>query len=257
MREHRALRHARRPRGVADDRDVLAAALRDLVVEERRMSHLELVAGLAQLGQAHEAGLAIRAQAPRIVVHDRFEPRAAGAQREELVDLLLVLDDREARLRVVDDVFHLLLDGVLVERHRYAPERLRGEHRPVELGAVVADDGDLVAAPEAQRGEAQGDRARLGEVVPPRGGLPDAVVLLADGHAVRHLLRVGAGELRKRVLLARRYVRRLQIPSPPRLTRIGHRTPTALEGAKWRKCSQAARGCQANRDMITNIYDPR
>jgi len=86
------------------------------------MPHLELVAGLAQLGQAHEAGLAIRAQAARIVVHDRFEPRAAGAQREELVDLLLVLDDREARLRVVDDVFHLLLAGVLVERHRNAAE---------------------------------------------------------------------------------------------------------------------------------------
>ena len=220
MREHRALRHARRPRGVADDRDVLAAALRDLVVEIRRMSHLELVAGLAQLGQAHEAGLAVGAQAPRIVVHDRLEPRAAGAQCEELVDLLLVLDDREARLRVVDDVFHLLLAGVLVERHRNAAERLRGEHRPVELGAVVTDDGDLVAAAKAQRGEAQRDRARLGEIIAPRGRLPDAVVLLANGHAVRHPSRVGAGELRKGVVLARRCVRR-QVHSPPRVTRMG------------------------------------
>src|SRR2546428_3376897 len=256
MREHRALRHARRPRGVADDRDVLAAAPGDLVVEVRGMADLELAPGLLQLGEAQEARFAVGAEAAWIVVHDRLESRAARTQGEELVHLLLVLDDGEARLRVVDDVLHLFLDGVLVERHRHAAERLRGEHRPVELGAVVADDGDLVAAPEAQRGEAQGDRARLGEVVPPRGGLPDAVVLLADGHAVRHPLRVDAGELRKRVLLARRYVR-LQIPSPPRFTRISHRTPTALEGAKWRKCSQAARGCQANRDMITNIYDPR
>ena len=54
---------------------------------------------------------------------------------EELVDLLLVLDHREARLRVVDDVLHLRLDRVLVERHRDPAERLGGQHGPVELRA--------------------------------------------------------------------------------------------------------------------------
>jgi hypothetical protein len=60
---------------------------------------------------------------------------------QELVHLLLVLDHGEAGLRVGEDELHLLLDGVLVERHRHAAQRLGGQHRPVERGAIVADHG--------------------------------------------------------------------------------------------------------------------
>ena len=44
-----------------------------------------------------------------------------AATRDELVDLLLVLDHREFHLRVVEHVRHFLGDGVLVDRHRLAP----------------------------------------------------------------------------------------------------------------------------------------
>jgi hypothetical protein len=97
---------------------------------------------------------------------------------EELVDLLLVLGHGEPRLGVVDDVGQLFLDGVLVERHRHAAEGLGRGHRPVELGAVVADDRGLVTTGKAERGQSQRDAARAREVIAPRGGLPDAEVLL-------------------------------------------------------------------------------
>src|SRR5207249_11670878 len=105
-----------------------------------------------------------------------------------------------------------------------------------------------------QRGEAHRDRARLGEIIAPRGRLPDAVVLLANGHAVGHPGRVGAGELRKGVVLARRCVRR-QVHSPPRVTRLGRELRRIGRARKWSEISQAAEGGQANRDVITNIYD--
>jgi hypothetical protein len=101
---------------------------------------------------------------------------------------------------VGEDVLHLLLDGVLVQRHRHAPERLGGEHGPVELRPVVADDGDLVAATEAEGGEAEGDEPALLEIFAPGGGLPDPEVLLAHGDFRAETLRVDAGELREGVL---------------------------------------------------------
>jgi hypothetical protein len=229
-----ALGYARRPRGVADDGGIVDAAAVDLLLEVRRVADLELPSGLLQLLERHEEGLAVRAQAARVVVHDRLEPRAPRAHVQELVDLLLVLDDREAGLRVVEDVFHLLLDPVLVERHRHAAERLGGEHRPVELRAVVADDGDLVAATEAEGREPQGDQACVLEVVAPGVGLPDPVVLLPDGDAVAPGPRVLADEPGKRL----RHV------ASGALHGSGSRL---LEGwlNEWRECSRGCTTCQA------------
>jgi hypothetical protein len=118
---------------------------------------------------------------------------------QELVDLLLVLRDGEPRLGVVDDVGQLLLDGVLVERHRDAAERLRGEDGPVQLGAVVADHGHLVAPGEPERGQPQGDPSASLVVVPPRVSLPDTEVLLPDGDTASPPLGVVPDELGERV----------------------------------------------------------
>src|SRR5262249_7897909 len=167
-------------------------------------------------------------------------------------DLVLVRDGREEELGVVDDVLELLLDRIRIERGRPPAERLGGEHRPVELRPVVADDSDLVAADEAQRREPQRDGARLREVIAPCGRLPDAVVLLTDGDAVGDALGVRAGKLRKRVLRARRCVRR-QV-STPQNQPIGSYSDTSGGRESGVKFSQAPVTCQANRDVITVIY---
>src|SRR2546429_654968 len=105
---------------------------------------------------------------------------ALGLDVQQFVALVLVLDHREPGLRVVEDVLHLLLDRVLADRDRHAAEGLGGHDGPVELRAVVADDGGLVAPGEAERREAEGDQPSLVEVVAPGVGLPDPVVFLTD-----------------------------------------------------------------------------
>src|SRR5947208_1020036 len=111
----------------------------------------------------------------------------------------VVLDHREPGLRVVEDVLHLLLDRVLVDRDRHAAEGPGGHDGPVELRAVVADDGGLVATGEAERREAEGDQPSLVEVVAPGVGLPDPVVFLTDCDPGCEALGVVSDELRKRV----------------------------------------------------------
>src|SRR5947199_23327 len=79
------------------------------------------------------------------------------------------------------------------------PEGLRRDHGPVELGAVVADDGDLVTAAEAEAGEAEGDAPHVLDVILPRMCLPDPELLLADGHGRSEALGIVERELREGV----------------------------------------------------------
>jgi hypothetical protein len=81
---------------------------------------------------------------------------------------------------VVEDVVVLLGDRVLVERDGDAAQRLRGGHRPVEPGPVVADDREVHPALEAERGEAAGERAHFLADLRPAPRLPDAEILLAN-----------------------------------------------------------------------------
>src|SRR5438132_86376 len=84
------------------------------------------VAALPQLGQAQQERLRVALDAARVDVDHVLQPGTLSFDVQELVDLLLVLDDREARLGVIDDEGQLALDRVLVERHRHATERLGG-----------------------------------------------------------------------------------------------------------------------------------
>ncbi len=163
-----ALGLAGRARRVADDSHVVAGSPRDLRVEGVRSAPARTSRPRSRSSArlSRQGSLYFRMPA-RIVVDDVLEAGALRAHVQELVHLLLVLDHREPRLGVVHDELHLLLDRVLVQRHRHSAERLRRQHRPVERGAIVADDRGLVAAGEAERGEAERDQARLREVLTP------------------------------------------------------------------------------------------
>ena len=158
----------------------------------------ELGAQLLDPFEAHEEGVVVVPHALRVVVDDHLDRGQLVLHLEDLVDLLLVLADDHAGLGVVDDVVHLRGDGVLVDGHGRPAQGLGRHHGPVELRAVVADDGDLVAAAEAQAGETQGDALDVVGVLAPRVGLPDPEFLLADGGAaVAPALGLGEQELRQ------------------------------------------------------------
>ena len=123
-----------------------------------------------------EARLVVVAQAAPVVEQDVRELRALLADLEHLVDLLLVLDHREAHLALLIGNTHSGRRGVLVERDRNGAERLRRQHGGVQAGPVGADDDQVLAALQAELVQAARDmRYPLGHLAP-ADGLPDAVL---------------------------------------------------------------------------------
>src|SRR5262249_21616632 len=105
-----------------------------------------------------------------------------------------------AHLRVIPHVGEFLGDGVLVHGDGDPAQGLGGELGRVEPRPVVADDGETVATPETEGGEAEGEVAHLIVILAPGPGLPDAAILFPDGEAVGELARVTqeqAGERRQ------------------------------------------------------------
>jgi hypothetical protein len=178
------------------------SVVRPLAISSAKRSGLRrrIAPDRLQVVEAHQLGLRVMAHAARIVEVDVLELRALRHDLEELVGLLLVLHERVLDVRVVEDVDHLLRDGVLVDRHRDATEGLGRGHGPVQARAVLADDMTHPAL-EPLRGEPAGERAHLALDLAPGPGLPDAEVFLANRRPVRTDLRVMQEQARKRVQL--------------------------------------------------------
>jgi hypothetical protein len=118
------------------------------------------------------------------------QPRHLRPRFEHLVDLLLILDDGIGDFGVIQDVDEFGRRRVLVHRHGNPAQRLRGDHRPVQPGTVVADDREVHAAPETLRRQPAGERAHFVGDLRPAPGLPDAEILLAGRRRVAALERV-------------------------------------------------------------------
>ena len=107
-------------------------------------------------------------EAARVVVNDVPQRWRVLAQFQQLVDLLLVLGQREARLRFAGEMEHLLGRGVGVYRHRIALERAGGQHAEVQANAVVAEHQHRVSGGETQLLETGRDGQHLVEHLLPR-----------------------------------------------------------------------------------------
>ena len=113
------------------------------------------------------------------MIDDRFQERQAVLDLQQLVDLLLVLDHGETAFRMRQHVLHLVGDGILIDRYRHAAHGLGRRHGPVQMGPVVADDGQPVAPLESQRRQATGECADLVGDLGPCPSLPDPVIFFA------------------------------------------------------------------------------
>ena len=215
-----ALRLAGGARRVEHDRDVAAGALANLGVEETGVGAVELAADLDQPVVAGH--VLVVAQPAWVVVVDVRQRRYLFPGLAHLVDLLLVLDQRIDDLRVVEHEGDVRGRGVLVHRHGDAAQRLRGAHRPVQPGPVVADDRQVHAAIEALRRQPAGERAHFVGDLGPRPGLPDAEVLLARGRMGRPHFRVAQQVPRKRALA---FLHPLLHPLPRFLGRLQGKLP--------------------------------
>ena len=181
MRLADALGPAGRSGSVEHDADVAGFAPCNLAVQEFRPLPVVNAAHFHDLIEALEFGLDIVAQAARIVVEDVAQGRALAHDLQHLVHLFLVFDDGEPDLGILKHESHLCRNGVLVQGDRHAAKSLGRRHRPVKPGAVIADDGQMVAALEAQFGQSAGQGADFLCLLRPGPGLPDAKILLARG----------------------------------------------------------------------------
>ena len=184
--EHHALGAPGGAGGVEDDGDVVRAALGDLGLPGLRAGRLveRLAAELLDGVEGMQAVDGIFLQAAVVVVDDVLDSLAVFADLQDLVDLLLVLHHGEAHACMIEHEAHLGGHRVLIDRHRDGAQRLGGAHGPVEPRPVIADDRHLVAARQAEPGEAHGERGDLVAHLGPGPDLPDAQVLLAHGRAI-------------------------------------------------------------------------
>ncbi len=121
----------------------------------------------------------------RVVEHD--DPLQRGqalGERQDLVDVFLVLGDEDDRAAVA----HLILDLRRGRRGIDAvddgAERLRGEVADHPLLAGVAHDGDAVAGGEAERGEGARRARDHGGIVAPAALAIEAEMLATERHRI-------------------------------------------------------------------------
>ncbi len=206
MREHDALGPAGRAGRVEHDADVGALALGDLVEppapRARIGAHL-LAAQMLDVLEGMQVAVVVVLEANVVVVDDLGEVRQPVGDGNDLVDLLLVLDDCEFHLGVLEHVGHLVGNRVLVDGDGNAAEALDGGKGRIKARTVVADDGDGVAALDADLAQADGERAHLAAQLRPGPGLPDAEILVANGRAVSELPGIAQQELGHRIEIAR------------------------------------------------------
>jgi hypothetical protein len=176
---HNALRIAGGAAGEEQCGHVLRLALCDLVVEQRSIGRIVGLACGDQCVERIESGLAVVAQAARIVVPDSPEHRAARAHFDHLVDLLLILDHGVADFRILDREHVFGGHRVLIQRHRHGAERLRSEHRGIQAWPVLADHHQVIAAFHAGVRHAARQPSHQQRELGPGGGLPDPVLLFA------------------------------------------------------------------------------
>ncbi len=165
------------------------------------------------LGDGAQAGMVVIAQAPLLVVKHAVEEGHFGGDGEELVDLLLILHRRMRHLRMGEHIGHLVRDAVGIDGNRDRAEPLRRRHGPVEPRPVVADDGDLAAALQAERLQARRIGAHGVVHLGPGLGLPDAEVLVPERRPRGADAGVPYDQLRKCVVA--RGCRRRHRPSLP------------------------------------------
>ena len=101
---------------------------------------------------------------------------------QDFIDLLLIFRQDQLGVGVIDDILNFRGDSVLINRHRHATESFGCHQRPVQLRAIVTDDGKLIIALKAEVGEAESEIPDLRQVFGPAVGLPDAIRFLPHGH---------------------------------------------------------------------------
>ena len=141
-----------------------------------------------------QAGVVVVAQAARLVVDHLSRASAAGPTTDKILSTCSWSSTAAKRTSAcASTIGQFVGDRVGIDRHRNGAEHLRRHHRPIELRPVGADDGDGVAALDAEPMQPDRIGAHALEHLGPGPGLPDAEILVPHGRpAAEHLRRCGS-----------------------------------------------------------------
>ena len=231
MGEHDAFGRSGRARCEEQKCRVLTLAARHLCLQEIALLRGELPALLQQRVVADKLRLLVVAHAAVLVVDDASNRRAQRQDRQQLVDLLLVLGKDVGDVRTLDRCRDLVGSCILIERHHDGAETLRRAHRRIEPWPIVAQKSDVRAALQAARRCCGRNRSRLVGKLAPGHRAPDATALLADGRTLAALLGVMQQQLGKSV--------------QPRIPNRHLRSPQCLRDCPGaRSASEASTDCR-------------
>ncbi len=199
MTEQHALGPAGGAGRIGDQCDVVGATLVQFALVVVGTLLAEDASRSFHLRKRFEQLLSVGAHAARVLVDHEPQARQLGAQGQHLVDLLLVLGHHHRHFGVGQHVQKFAGDGILVERHRHAAQRLGGELSPIQARTVVAEHGQLVAALEAVRGKSQREGAHMVLAFSPAVTLPDAAVFLAHAGLLAGARGIAAEQFGERI----------------------------------------------------------
>ena len=181
VREHRALGRAGGAGGVDQQGELRRLGACDQLLPQAGMRDIVGAAQRQKLVERHDQRVAEICQAFHVEDEDLGDLRAALAHLYELVELLVVLDEQEARLAVVQDVVDLLGRVGRVDTVGNAAGAHRTHVGVEPFGHRIGQDRHDLAALEAELDQTHACPARALAVVAPRGGAPDAELLLTEG----------------------------------------------------------------------------
>jgi len=182
VRDHGALRFPGRARGIDQDGQVVLPARADALLPKAGVACGVIASERTQRVQAHDPRVLQVAQPLHVEHHDPLQARQPFAHLQHLVELLLVLDEHEPRVRVGEEILHLgrgvrRVDAV---RHAAGAQYAEIHVEPFPIG-IGLDRGDI-ARLEAECNQPHPDLAHDAAELFPSDALPDAELLLAQDH---------------------------------------------------------------------------
>lgn len=141
-------------------------------------------AALAQGLERHQRRLAIMPQALHVDADDGLDigkSAIVGHGVQHFVGLLLVAGDDDTGAGMLDDILQLDPGIGRIDADRHGPDHLRAQIGVKPFRGILAGDGDAVSRFDAERQQAQRHRTRRFVIVAPGVGIPDTVILFAQG----------------------------------------------------------------------------
>ena len=178
--EHRQFRIGCRARRRAEDRAILALGRIHQPVVKPRFARGAVAPHGGELVGFHQAGIVVFPHAARIGIDDVLQMRHAVGQRQQLVDLLLILGEYQPGFAIAEQIGGFLVQHIAVEAKAHGADRMGGDFSRDPIGAVVADDADDVAAAEPEFDHAEREIMHAGLVVVPGEGTPEPKILFTQ-----------------------------------------------------------------------------